>query len=205
MWHLRKITELHCIFINKKSDFFFLPSVVIHMLLAVWPKSRWSSGSRHRTHLQIRQAKVSIGELSLQNWFIWFSLFLLFCFCFVKVQQIGQRVDPEVCNVTDWCYTMHRLLFNIWPYCSTALSSPVVAEVFDPLNALSPLKFYLTCFILLFWHYWLSPPPPILADVQRWRDCFSFRHLYCTSLYFWLYWIKKIKRKKTAFFFPLYP
>lgn len=51
------------------TDFWsFFSSFIIHLLFAMWPKSRWSTSPRHCTHLQIGQTKVSMRAQDVGMW-----------------------------------------------------------------------------------------------------------------------------------------
>lgn len=43
-------------------------SFIIHMLFAMWPKSRWSSRTRNCTYLQIEQKRVSRKAKEISMW-----------------------------------------------------------------------------------------------------------------------------------------
>lgn len=86
----------------------FLHSIIVYLLSSLWSKSWWPSGPRDCPYVQSWQRKVSanhkfmlLGHYSIEPAaMLMLAVFSLKLVCmFSQVQQVGKRMDTEVCNV----------------------------------------------------------------------------------------------------------
>lgn len=146
-----------------------------------------SSLRLHRSTRQIDKSKYFCIKLSDKSLFFFLIMSLFVILRYNKLaREWTQRYAMWQKNIKQ---QLLPELLNRWQYCSSAFSTLVVTEVFNMLNALSLLRFYLT---YPFYYFGIIGIIilNILFEVLRWSDCmFLWTDLY---LYFSLSWNKDI-------------